>query len=117
MGVKAEVEKSANRLGRGAQLDEARVADDDDDEGDENIRKDDGRMGDNAWVEVTVEIPGFRDDDSMPVFLAALLNEALVADGEFTRRLWINSRFHWKLYIDVRILETDMMYDLTILLI
>ena len=37
----------------------------------------------------------------MPVFLAALLSEALLADGEFTGRLWINSRFHWRLYIDV----------------
>lgn len=50
---------------------------------------------------MTVEIPGFRDDDAMPVFLAALLSEALLADGEFTRRLWINSRFHWRLYVDV----------------
>ena len=60
-----------------------------------------GRTGDDAWVEVTVEIPGFRDDAAMPVFLAALLNEALLADCEFTGRLWINGRFHWKLYIDV----------------
>jgi exosome complex component RRP42 len=35
------------------------------------------------------------------VFLAAMLSEALLADGEFLRRLWINRRFHWKLYLDV----------------
>lgn len=55
----------------------------------------------NEWVEIAVEIPGFRDDDSMPVFLGALLSEALLADGEFTARLRINERFHWKLYLDV----------------
>jgi len=57
----------------------------------------------NEWVELTVEIPGFRDDDSMPVFLAAMLSEALLADGDFTQRLWINRRFHWKLFVDVSI--------------
>jgi len=57
---------------------------------------------DDAWVEVAVEIPGLRDDDASTVFLAAMLAEALLADGSFARRLRINSRFHWKLYLDVR---------------
>jgi exosome complex component RRP42 len=30
-----------------------------------------------------------------------MLSEALLADGGFTGKLWINGRFHWKLYIDV----------------
>lgn len=102
VGVKAEVEKSDTRYGAKGNLEIDRsgepVGDEDEDQ---NTPRDSRRTGDNAWVEMTVEIPGFRDDDSMPVFLAALLNEALLADGEFTRRLWINSRFHWKLYIDV----------------
>jgi exosome complex component RRP42 len=59
------------------------------------------KKGRNEWVEISVEIPGFRDDDSMPVFLGAMLSEALLADGEFVGRLWINRRFHWKLYLDV----------------
>lgn len=57
--------------------------------------------GSNDWVEITVEIPGYRDDDSSTVFLATMLSEALLADGEFTKKLRINRRFHWKLYIDV----------------
>ena len=61
----------------------------------------DGADGDNDWVELSVEIPGYRDDDSSTVFLATMLAEALLADGSFTRKLWINRRFHWKLYIDV----------------
>ncbi|RYO89660.1 hypothetical protein DL766_004076 [Monosporascus sp. MC13-8B] len=57
--------------------------------------------GDNDWVEMTVEIPGYRDDESSTVFLATMLSEALLADGKFTKKLWINRRFHWKLYLDV----------------
>lgn len=59
------------------------------------------KMGENDWVEIAVEIPGYRDDDSSTVFLATMLSEALLADGEFTKKLWINRRFHWKLYVDV----------------
>jgi exosome complex component RRP42 len=99
VGVKAEVEKSSPRPG-GVRL-EVGPADAADDEDEDENAPEVGKTGENAWVEVTVEIPGFRDDDAMPVFLAALLSEALLADGEFTRRLWINSRFHWRLYIDV----------------
>lgn len=67
---------------------------------DEELHEEEKR-GLNEWVDVNVEIPGFRDDDSMPVFLAAMLGEALLADGEFTGRLYINRRFHWKIYLDV----------------
>jgi len=99
VGVKAEVEKSAPRPGARVGIYNSAAADDEGDGEDGKGR--DGRTGENSWVEVTVEIPGFRDDDAVPVFLAALLSEALLADREFTRRLWINSRFHWRLYIDV----------------
>jgi exosome complex component RRP42 len=109
VGVKAEVEKSTPRPG--ALLETIATADDDDDE---DGTAETSRTGENAWVEVTVEIPGFRDDDAMPVFLAALLSEALLADGEFTGRLWINSRFHWRLYVDVRISVTSDFPFLTI---
>jgi exosome complex component RRP42 len=102
VGVKAEVEKS--RPGYQAPEDQ-NIGEDDDDEADEDVRRNEKeaeqQKGLNEWVEMSVEIPGFRDDDSMPVFLAAMLSEALLADGEFTRRLWINRRFHWKLYVDV----------------
>jgi exosome complex component RRP42 len=58
--------------------------------------------GSNEWLDISVEIPGYRDDDSPTVFLSTMLREALLADGGFTRRLRINRRFHWKLYLDVR---------------
>lgn len=88
VGIKAEVERSRPSY---------HVVTGDEDGGQQDGEKE----GLNEWVEINVEIPGFRDDDSMPIFLAALLSEALLADGEFTGRLWINERFHWKLYLDV----------------
>ena len=59
------------------------------------------QKGDKAWVELTIDMPGFRDDDALPVFLAAMLNEALLASGDLPGRLCINRRYHWRLYIDV----------------
>ena len=66
-------------------------------------------------MELTVEIPGLRDDDANTVFLAELLSEALLADGEFAKKLWINSRFHWKLYLDVILISPPLSYPLPLL--
>lgn len=89
VGVKAEVERSLPSH-----------SDEDSHATEEEEAQAKGR---NEWVELTVEIPGFRDDDPMPIFLAAMLSEALLADSSFVDRLYINRRFHWKLYLDVRI--------------
>jgi exosome complex component RRP42 len=103
VGVKAEVERTRlspfdssifGSKGKDSSEEEEGEVDDDDD--------DDARKGDDDWVEITVEIPGLRDDDASTVFLAAMLAEALLADGTFAKRLWINRRFHWKVYLDVR---------------
>jgi exosome complex component RRP42 len=72
--------------------------DEDDEEGDEDSRK--GR-GEDSWLEISIEIPGMRDDDALPIFLSAMLREALLAEGGLKDRLWINRRFHWRLYVDV----------------
>ncbi|KAI1652096.1 ribosomal protein S5 domain 2-type protein [Daldinia loculata] len=88
---------------------------------DEQIQEDSGLdgedavSGENDWVEITVEIPGYRDDDSSTVFLATMLSEALLADGEFTKKLWINRRFHWKLYIDIILISPPLSYPLPLL--
>lgn len=99
MGIKAEVEKSRPIYQQNVEELDLSGGVDDDEDGEEESGG--GEKGLNEWVELSVEIPGFRDDDSMPVFLSAILSEALLADGEFTKRLWINRRFHWKLYLDV----------------
>lgn len=57
--------------------------------------------GRNEWLEVAIDVPGLRDDDALPIFLGAMLSEALGADGGLRDRLWINNRFHWRLYVDV----------------
>lgn len=70
--------------------------------------------GHGSWVQMSIEIPGFRDDDALPVFLSEMMRESLVgsvADGGATGagemagglkgRLVINKRWHWRLYIDV----------------
>jgi exosome complex component RRP42 len=80
VGVKAEIEKTPDaQSGDGDEKKKAR--------------------GD--WVEISVEIPSQRDDDAATVFLGEMLREALLGDGEFAKKLWINRRFHWRLHIDV----------------
>lgn len=79
VGVKAEIEKTS---GSAEQHDE-----------------EDRTRGD--WLELAVEIPGQRDDEASTVFLAEMLREALLADNEFAKKLRINKRFHWRLYLDV----------------
>lgn len=110
VGVKAEVEKSSTvpaatgevaaegalRLGSGGE--------DIDMDGSGQEKGGEG-IGLENWLEVAVEIPGMRDDDALPVFLSAMLTEALLADGGLKDRLWINRRFHWRLYIDVSATE------------
>ncbi|KAK8037027.1 hypothetical protein PG991_001341 [Apiospora marii] len=67
------------------------------------------------WVELSVEIPGLRDDDSGTVFLTSMLTEALLADGTFVKKLWINRRFHWKLYLDIILISPPLSYPLPLL--
>jgi len=102
VGVKAEVEKSQWRPGV-TERSMLSVATGDVVMQDEDERESEGKgKGQNAWIEMSVEIPGFRDDDPLPVFLASMLTESLLASGELKDRLYLNRRFHWKLYIDVR---------------
>jgi exosome complex component RRP42 len=105
IGVKAEVEKSQIRVGygeHGAHLGTSGGGDaEDDDEGEGGGGSAGKGAGESSWVEVSIEVPGVRDDDALPIFLSAMLTEAFVADGRLKDRLWINRRFHWKLYIDV----------------
>ncbi|KAL5051504.1 hypothetical protein BDW71DRAFT_171212 [Aspergillus fruticulosus] len=112
VGVKAEVEKTV--LGVQAQQPE-------DAEGNGEAGTDGeggaGRgssSGQGSWVQMAIEIPGFRDDDALPVFLSEMMREPLVESvsggekdgagemvGGLKGRLVINRRWHWRLYIDV----------------
>ncbi|KAI1354159.1 hypothetical protein F5Y01DRAFT_312071 [Xylaria sp. FL0043] len=88
---------------------------DEDEDGEAQAASVDERRGENDWVELAVEIPGYRDDDSGTVFLATMLSEALLADGELTKKLWINRRFHWKLYLDIILISPPLSYPLPLL--
>ena len=110
VGVKAEVESSGTYVTATGELRAEGVlglgtggvgdVDMDQEDDDHNSR---AGKGDDSWLEVAIDIPGMRDDDALPIFLSAMLTEALLADGELKDRLWINRRFHWRLYIDVRV--------------
>ena len=106
VGIKAEVEKSSG-FGRD-------YAGETEQDGSKNLGTAGGadvEMGDagkgekekgrDAWLEVQIEMPGYRDDDGLPVFLGAMLRESLLATSSLKDRLYINRRFHWRLYIDV----------------
>ncbi|OCK78915.1 hypothetical protein K432DRAFT_300964 [Lepidopterella palustris CBS 459.81] len=119
VGVKVEVEKSqwqptagehASRLSIAA----GDIAMNDEEDESEDTSKNKG-LGENSWVEMSIEIPGFRDDDSLPIFLSSMLTEALLASGELKDRLYINQRFHWKLFIDILLLSPPLSYPLPLL--
>ncbi|KAJ9648008.1 Exosome complex component rrp42 [Coniosporium tulheliwenetii] len=117
VGIKAEVEKSQWQPEHGVHLGTGGgdVGIPDEDEEPENGNADGEGKGENAWVEMSIDIPGFRDDDQLPVFLSAMLTEALLASGKLKDRLYINRRFHWKLYIDILLLSSTFSYPLPLL--
>lgn len=119
VGVKAEVEKTVLTTGT---LDLRQLQQQDQEdfaEGDEDGEGKEGsasRAGQGSWVQMSIEIPGFRDDDALPVFLSEMMRESLVGssgrkgrdddgddvmEGGLKGRLVINKRWHWRLYIDV----------------
>lgn len=117
VGVKAEVEKTVSagdvrQLAEQLQPGGEYTAGGDGGEGDGNGKQEAGSFaGQGSWVQMSIEIPGFRDDDALPVFLAEMMREPLVGSvadeagmdlaGGLKGRLVINKRWHWRLYIDV----------------
>ncbi|KAL4958715.1 exosome non-catalytic core subunit RRP42 [Aspergillus stella-maris] len=109
VGVKAEVERTV--LGPGQAHPDSEGG-----EGSGEKKGGSGSVeGQGSWVQMAIEIPGFRDDDALPVFLAEMMREPLVESvsdssdndgqegmvGGLKGRLVINRRWHWRLYIDV----------------
>ncbi|KAG6009795.1 hypothetical protein E4U21_001225 [Claviceps maximensis] len=107
VGVKAEIEKTPG------------IRDADDAEGKlsaiADIERPSEKRTSRDWLEMTIEIPGQRDDEASTVFLAEMLREALLADVEFAKKLWINRRFHWRLYLDVLLISPPLTYPLPLL--
>ncbi|KAI1906709.1 Exosome complex component rrp42 [Ophidiomyces ophidiicola] len=122
VGVKAEVERTVKMgvLGASQEADAGEGLDEDDlgeEDAEKGGRKKKWGAGQSSWVEMSIEIPGLRDDDALPVFLAEMMREALVGSGSsggwndtgmeggLKGRLVINQGWHWRIYIDVSVLE------------
>ncbi|KAF9892126.1 hypothetical protein FE257_002532 [Aspergillus nanangensis] len=125
VGVKAEVEKTvaAADVSSLSQRAQEQFGENQDGEGKSSATT----TGHGSWVQMSIEIPGYRDDDALPVFLSEMMREPLVesvssggnADGEMAGglkgRLVINRRWHWRLYIDVLLLSQPLSYPLPLL--
>ncbi|KAJ5513190.1 Exoribonuclease phosphorolytic domain 1 [Penicillium fimorum] len=125
VGVKAEVEKTVLAADT---LDSRSLAQHGDALNREGEQGSAAVSGQGEWVQMSIEIPGFRDDDALPVFLGEMMRESLVgsvADGNgdgvkemaggLKGRLVINKRWHWRLYIDVLLLSQPLAYPLPLL--
>ncbi|KAL8856335.1 MAG: hypothetical protein Q9178_007026 [Gyalolechia marmorata] len=120
VGVKAEVERTlgAGNASRHVQWygDEDTQMHSAEESVDEDRRQQARGQGQDSWIEVTIDMPGFgRDDDGVIVFLAQMLQEGLVADGELKDRLWIGWGWHWRVYIDILLLTAPNSYPLPLL--
>ncbi|KAL4803525.1 ribosomal protein S5 domain 2-type protein [Aspergillus unguis] len=128
VGVKAEVERSVSGVGL-HEHDEGGERGERNGEG-EGGEKGSAEQGQGSWVQMAIEIPGFRDDDALPVFLSEMMREPLVESvsgsgsgdekgdgmlGGLKGRLVINRRWHWRLYIDVLLLSQPLSYPLPLL--
>lgn len=120
VGVKAEVEKTAlapDAVNLSQQQQAAAAArtaaEAEGGAGEDGDKSASSGGGHGSWVQMSIEIPGFRDDDALPVFLSEMMREPLVESvssgrgedaemaGGLKGRLVINRRWHWRLYIDV----------------
>lgn len=106
VGVKAEVEKTVLASDT---LDSRSLAQHGDALNREGEEGSAAVSGQGEWVQMSIEIPGYRDDDALPIFLGEMMRESLVGSvenkdemaGGLKARLVINKRWHWRLYIDV----------------
>ena len=102
VGVKAEIVKSEIKQEEVLDEQRERGQDQGQEEGNGDGTRGNVSAGGSGWVEMSIEIPGFRDDDALPVFLAEMMREAVLAGGDgLMGRLAVNRRWHWKIYIDV----------------
>ncbi|KAI9842810.1 MAG: hypothetical protein M1837_006913 [Sclerophora amabilis] len=130
VGVKAEVERTSAPHGEPATRTRSGGEQQHHVEGDEEEHGEyEGDPGRAEWVEMSVEIPGGGggggggghqrggggEDEPMSVFLAAMLTEAVVADGDILARLRINRRWHWRVYVDILLLSPPHSYPLPLL--
>ncbi|KAF3480529.1 uncharacterized protein GIQ15_05876 [Arthroderma uncinatum] len=120
VGVKAEVEKTVFVSTLEQSVSQENEAEDQD----ENAKNTKIKIpGSGSWVEMSIEIPGLRDDDPLPVFLAEMMREGLIQSGSgmtvesggLKERLVINQGWHWRIYVDILLLSPPLSYPLPLL--
>ncbi|KAM5439398.1 Exosome complex component rrp42 [Microsporum ferrugineum] len=116
VGVKAEVEKTVFVSTLEQNATQEHEAEEEDEESNRTKIK---VSGSGSWVEMSIEIPGLRDDDPLPVFLAEMMREGLIQSGSgsggLKERLVINQGWHWRVYVDVLLLSPPLSYPLPLL--
>ncbi|KAL8808650.1 MAG: hypothetical protein Q9200_004154 [Gallowayella weberi] len=125
VGVKAEVERTvgaSDNTTRGMNQSRSAGGDEDmrlhsaEEDVDEERKRHAKGKGQDSWIEVTIDMPGFgREDDGVVVFLAQMLREGLVADGGLRDRLWIGWGWHWRIFVDILLLTAPNSYPLPLL--
>lgn len=108
VGVKAEVEKTVFVSTLEQNATQEHEAEEEEEESNRTKIK---VSGSGSWVEMSIEIPGLRDDDPLPVFLAEMMREGLIQSGSgsggLKERLVINQGWHWRVYVDVSVLPSS----------
>ncbi|KEF55285.1 uncharacterized protein A1O9_08939 [Exophiala aquamarina CBS 119918] len=115
VGVKLEVEKTAG-TSRGPEPDGDAM--DVDAEESTSIPAHRRAKGPSEWVTLTLTLPGLRDDDTNLIYLEEMLREPLVVASTSPDRtdqpsptlldkLIINTRWHWRIYIDVLLISPN----------
>jgi len=115
VGIKGEVERTPQSPRNAVQDNDQEMGEAEDNTKQPEQQSRPAGAGSESWLELAIEIPGFRDDDNLPIFLSSMLTETLAASGPLLDKLYINERWHWKLYIDVLLLSAPLSYPLPLL--
>jgi len=116
VGIKAEVEKTAQAPHHTSTSEDVLDTNmNDADAKDTGAKSQTKAQTSHTDLDLSIEIPGFRDDDPLPIFLASMLTETLLSTPHLSQKLHINVRWHWKLYIDVLLLSPPLSYPLPLL--
>lgn len=107
VGIRAEVERTSSTQNQEINVD-VQMGGVDDEKSSRQM------TGKTSWISLSLTLPGLRDDDQGLVFLEEMLREVLIAPADTTSgqqstgkagslqdALVINSRWHWRLHIDV----------------
>jgi len=109
VGIKAELEKTSRRWHN-----EAEIVVETSTTTSENTNTT-GNTASQSSISVILDVPGQRDDDPLPTFLAAMLLESLQSSTALLQTLYINPRWHWHLHVDILLLSPPLSYPLPLL--